>query len=126
MFGRMVYAKVPRRAVTEIAGLAVAAAGEAVGNEVAQAAGLDLAMVPAVVTPAVAAEAVACPLAEMPGGLGEAALAAGAESATIPVTSAGPLVELRELADVPDDRDGLLALVAEVAAESQSTLVFCG
>ena len=125
MFGRMVYAKVPRRAVTAaaIAGLAAAAAGEVAGNEVAQA---ELASVPAVVTPAVATEAVACPLAEMPGGLGEAALAAGAESATIPVTSAGPLVELRELADVPDDRDGLLALVAEVAAESQSTLVFCG
>ena len=124
MFGRMVYAKVPRRAVTAaaIAGLAAAAAGEVAGNEVAQA---ELASVPAVVTPAVATEAVACPLAEMPGGLGEAALSV-AESATIPVTSAGPLVELRELAEVPDDRDGLLALVAEVAAESQSTLVFCG
>ena len=125
MFGKMVYAKVPRRAVTEIAGLAVAAAGEAVGNEVAQAAGLDLALVPAVVTPA--AEAVACPLAELPGGLGEAAAALAVAAATvIPLTTADPLVELRELADVPDDRDGLLALVAEVAAESQSTLVFCG
>ena len=120
MFGRMVYAKVPRRAVTA-AGLAVAAAGEVVGNEVAQA---DLASVPAVGAPAVAAEAVTCPLAEMTGGLGEAVLAVAA--ATVPVTTTCPLVELRELAEVPDDRDGLLALVAEVAVESQSTLVFCG
>jgi len=37
-----------------------------------------------------------------------------------------PLVEERALADVEGDKDGLLALVAEVAALGQSTLVFCG
>lgn len=99
VFGRMVYAKVLRQAVItapKTVALETAAGGSA-GTEVAPAVAAGLDLTAAPADVIPAAAASACPLAEM-----------------------------RELAEVPDDRDGLLALVAEVAAESQSTLVFCG
>lgn len=72
-----------------------------------------------------------------PVGVSEAAAAGNGPTAKSPLplpdrpvdTTGGPrspLVEVRTLADVDGDKDGLVALVAEVAALGQSTLVFCG